>query len=483
MYFATTARGSIVRKTVLAAAVVAALTLAASDASAQSKGAATKGDIEAVQAQMQALADRLGKLEAANAALQSENTELKAVVERRDAETDYLKAQTKDLRQEAAVANNDISKVKGADWATRIKGRGDFRFRQEHIASERVVGSGATAYVDDAANRDRSRIRARFGFDATVTDTVKATMLLASGADDPRSSNQTLGTSGTRKAIGLDMAYVDWTATTGVDAILGKQPWTIFRPGNSLFYDGDYNPEGAAVKFDRGMLFGTAYAWILTENYDANPDNANYDTRVYGAQLGLKFPLLGGETRVAAHYYDCIACENKSPLYNNSSNGNTTYKVGTSTTNLLAYDYNIIELAGEMNTTLFNLPFQVWANYAENTASNVDYNQAYAVGVSLGKASNPKTWNAGLWYQSIQKDALFGQFVDSDFADGKTDGQGFVLRGAYAPVKNFNVQATYFINTLNKDVAPVNGVSSGVPYHIGNDLNYDRVQLDLNYKF
>ena len=42
-------------------------------------------------------------------------------------------------------------------------------------------------------------------------------------------------------------------------------------------------------------------------------------------------------------------------------------------------------------------------------------------------------------YQSIDKDALFGQFVDSDFGDGKTDAEGWVLRGGYAPVKNFTL--------------------------------------------
>jgi hypothetical protein len=483
MHVATTERGLTVRKTVLAAAVAAALTLAAADASAQTKGAATKADVQAVQAQKQALTERLNKLEASNASLQAENADLKALVDRRDAETDYLKAQTRDLREDTAVANNEIAKVKGADWATRIKARGDFRYRDENIATERVVGTGATATVDDAADRNRQRIRARFGFDATVTDHTKATILFATGGDDPRSSNQTLGTSGTRKTIGLDMAYVDWNALQGVNVVLGKQPWATYRPGNSLFYDGDYNPEGLAVKYDRGMLFGTAYGWILTENFDANPDNANYDSHVFGAQAGLKFPLFGGESRVAVNYYDCIACEHKSPLYANNANGNTTYRVGTSTTNLLAYDYNVVELAGEMNMTLFNLPFQVWADYAQNTASAVKYDTAYAAGVSLGKASNPKTWNAGFWYQSIDKDALFAQFVDSDFADGKTDGEGWVLRGAYAPVRNFNIQATYFINTINKDVAPVNGVTAGVPYHTGDNLNYDRLQLDLNYKF
>ena len=85
------------RTTLLATAVAAALTLAAVEASAAPGSAATKAEIQAMQAQMEALAARLGKLEAANTALQAENSELRSVVERRDAETDYLKAQTKEL--------------------------------------------------------------------------------------------------------------------------------------------------------------------------------------------------------------------------------------------------------------------------------------------------------------------------------------------------------------------------------------------------
>ena len=146
---------------------------------------------------MQALVERLNKLEATNVSLQSENTELKALVEKRDAETEYLKAQTKELREEGAVAANEISKVKGADWATKIKLRGDLRYRSENIWPERDV-SGSD---EDAADRYRQRIRARLGFDATVTDNLKATLLLATGGDDPRSSNQSLGSNGTRKPI------------------------------------------------------------------------------------------------------------------------------------------------------------------------------------------------------------------------------------------------------------------------------------------
>jgi hypothetical protein len=450
---------------VLATAVAATLALAAPQAFAQAKGSATKAEVQAIEAQMKALAERLNKLEASNTQLQSENQELKAVVDRREAEIDYLKSQTKELREEGAVASNEISKVKGADWATKLKGRGDFRFRHEMIESERVVSGQA----EDAADRTRQRIRARLGFDYKVTDTVKGTLLFATGGDDPRSSNQTLGGTGTRKSIGVDMAYVDWQFMNGANLVLGKQPHPYFRPGQSMFFDGDWNPEGGAVKFDRGMFFGSGYGWWLTEQFNANPAGENNDSNLFGAQVGMKFPLLGGETVLAAHYFDCGACQDNSPLYANNGNGNTTYTLPGSTTNLLRYDYEILQLSAQMGTTLFDQPFTFWADYAQNMASDVEYDTAYGVGVVLGKASNAKTWEAGLAYQSLDKDALFAQIIDSDFGDGRTDSEGWFLKGGYAPVKNVTINATYFINTLNKDV--------------GVELDYNRLQLDLNYKF
>jgi hypothetical protein len=456
---------------VLATAVAATLALAAPQAFAQAKGSATKAEVQAIEAQMRALAERLNKLEASNTQLQSENEQLKAVVDRREAEIDYLKAQTKELREEGAVASNEISKVKGADWATKLKGRGDFRYRHEMIESERVVSGQA----EDAADRTRHRIRARLGFDYKITDTVKGTLLLATGGDDPRSSNQTLGGTGTRKSIGVDMAYVDWKFMSGANLVLGKQPYPFVRPGQSMFFDGDFNPEGGAVKFDRGMFFGSAYGWWLTEQFNSNPAGENNDSNLFGAQVGMKFPLLGGETVLAAHYFDCGACQDNSPLYNNSGNGNTTYTIpgnfvsGTTLRQFLTYDYEILQLSAQMGMTLLDLPFTFWADYGQNMASDVEYDTAYGVGVVLGKASNAKTWEAGVGYQSIDKDALFAQIIDSDFGDGRTDSEGWFLKAGYAPVKNITLNATYFINTLNKDV--------------GTELDYNRLQLDLNYKF
>jgi hypothetical protein len=460
-----TERGFTVRTTALATAIAAALTLGVADASAQTRGAATTAEIQSIQAQMQALTERLNRLEASNSELATQNAELQDLADRRGAEVDYLKSQTKELREEGAVAANEIAKVKGADWAGKIKGRGDFRFRNENIWTERVVDGAAV----DAADRERMRVRARLGFDFKATDNVTGTLLLATGGDDPRSSNQTLGSTATRKSIGLDMAFIDWKFMQGGDLLLGKMPNPIFRPGQSLFYDGDFNPEGGAIKVDRGMYFGTVYGWWLTEQFNADPDGPNADSRIVGLQGGVKFPLLGGETVLAANYYECGLCQDNSPLFNNNANGNTTYRVGTSTTNLLRYDYEIVELSAQMGTTVGNLPLTLWANYAQNTADDVEFDTAYAVGASIGKASNAKTWEAGLFFQSLDKDALFAQWVDSDFGDGRTDTEGWVLKAGYAPVRNFTMNATYFLNTVNKDV--------------GTELDYDRLQLDLNYKF
>ena len=78
----------------------------------------------------------------------------------------------------------------------------------------------------------------------------------------------------------------------------------------------------------------------------------------------------------------------------------------------------------------------------------------------------------------MDKDALFAQLIDSDFAGGNTDADGWVLRGGYAPAKNITLFATYFMNDINKDVPP-----STTPANTFTGLDYNRWQLDVNYKF
>jgi hypothetical protein len=437
--------------------------LPATVVAATNRGEVSRAEVDALRAQMQALAARLDQLEASNARLQGENAELQALADRREAETDYLQAQTKELREQTATNTAEVAKVKGSDWASRIRARGDFRYRHERITGDRDVDGVAK----DAATRDRQRIRARLGFDAAVTDMVKATLLLATGADDPRGTNQTLGGTSSRKQIALDLAYADWRFAPGSNAVLGKQPYPVWRAQHSLFLDSDVNPEGGALRFARDRYFVNAYGYWVSEQYSSDPAGENSDTSIFGLQAGTKFAAFGGETVLAANYYACGACKDHSPLYGNNANGNTTYRVGT--VNVLQYGYEILDLGAQVGTRVFDVPLTLTAGYAQNFAEDVEYDTAWALGAYLGKAGDPRTWEAGVTWQSIDKDALFGQIVDSDFGNGQTDSEGWVFRGGYAPVKNILFNATYYLNTVNKDV--------------GTELDFTRLQLDVNFRF
>ena len=168
---------------------------------------------------------------------------------------------------------------------------------------------------------------------------------------------------------------------------------------------------------------------------------------------------------MAATYYDLAAAEGRRPFYNGSSNGNSVIGVGPDA--VLANDFRVAQIAAELNTSIADLPLQLWVDAAQNRAAELD--TAYAVGTLFGKAVEKGSWEAGLAYQLIEKDALFAQHIDSDFGGGVSDSSGWVLRAGYAPVKNWAINAVYFRNRKNVDIGQV--------------TNFDRLLLDFNVKY
>jgi hypothetical protein len=239
-----------------------------------------------------------------------------------------------------------------------------------------------------------------------------------------------------------------------------------------MFWDNDINPEGLALGFERGMFFGTAYNYWINEVSGAETGNTS-DTMLHGAQFGARLPIGGNSLMLAAHYYDLSAGQGRAPFYGGNANGNTTVSVGTPATAVLLNDYEVISLSAEFTAMLGDLPLQIWADAAQNQDPD-DLDTAWAAGVLFGKASNYRTWELGAAYQVIEKDALFAQLIDSDFAGGVSDTEGWVLRAGYTPVKNWTLNATYFLNKRNADVPTSSGQS---------EIDYDRLQVDFNVKF
>ena len=415
---------------------------------------------------LQALGQRVLKLEQDNGALRADNAELREKNDRIEATTEYLRSNASATRKQLAEEGPKVAEAerisKAAEWASRISWKADLRYRHEFLDPEEA-----------ADDQTRHRVRARFGMTGKINDTLAATIQIATNGanNDPRSTNQTLGEGSTRKGVGIDLAYVDWKPVDGLSLQAGKMPLPWYRtPG--LLWDGDITPEGMAAKYTRGPFFASAFGYWLSERSTAS------DATLLGGQLGLTGNLGAARLTGAVGYYDYGGVEGQittlatgcvpNSVFFGGPQGNTTVLDGVCAT--LAYDFNVIEGLVQADMTIGTLPLTLFAQYLQNQEAD-ELDTAYNAGFALGKAGNPRSWEFAYFYQSVEKDSQFGQFTDSDFGGGVTDTEGSVLRVGYAPAKNWVLNGTYFMNDRFVDA----------PGAIESD--YDRYQLDLNFKF
>lgn len=388
--------------------------------------------------QLRQLTQRLDRLEQQNLALMKENEELRKV--RSSAEPGAVKP----------------PEVKTADRTDRVSLKADVRYRHERTDDQSA-----------ADIRDRDVLRARVAIEGKVNDSLQAGIGLTTAENgNPRGANQTLDGEFSRKSLDLDLAYLDWTFLPGAHLVGGKMKTPYFRPGQSLFVDNDVNPEGIALNYARAMWFGSAYGFWVDENVPVSGTTPTAaDTMLYGLQLGARWPIGTSTLTLTAMYQDLAAGQGRRPFFNGAANGNTL--IGAGNDAVLRYDFQVLDLGVEYGMQLGELPLQIWADFARNSDSQLD--TAYTAGALLGKASGPGAWEAGFAYQLIEKDALFAQLIDSDFAGGVSDAKGWILRGAYSPLKNWMLNATYLTARRGIDV--------------GTPSDYDRLLLDVNVKF
>lgn len=332
-------------------------------------------------------------------------------------------------------------------WTDRISFSGDLRPRYEYIDAE-------TQPV-----RPRERFRARIAMTAEVNDNIDVVFRLSSGGDAPTSGNQTFDGGFTRKEIGIDLAYADWTINDDLDLFVGKMKNPIRRTGSHhLIWDSDLNPEGLALDYGSGAFFGTFGAYSVEERSSGD------DSFLYSVQGGMSFDLAAdSKLIVGAGYHVYTNTIGNKPFWLGLSFGNSVDADGN-----LIYDYNQAEVFAEYSTNIGKLPLSFFANYVQNVEVDInDTGQAY--GVRIGKTAEPGTWQASWAWQELEADAVIDTFTDSDFGNGGTDARGHTIKAAYALKDNLTVGGTLFVNEID--------LASGTP------SDYTRLQLDLNFSF
>jgi hypothetical protein len=328
-----------------------------------------------------------------------------------------------------------------------IRFSGDLRYRHETINEDAEV------------ERNRQRLRARFGVTADIAENVRVGLQLATGGDDPVSANQTLDGGFSRKPIGVDRAFFSWAATEQLTFTGGKMANPFYRPGNHhLIYDGDLNPEGLALRYGRGDWFAN-YAGLWVEERSADDDSI-----LLGGQFGYRHTLDNGvRVTAGAGYYDYLDTQGRTPFWDGAAVGNRL-DLGGGYLN----DFNLTQLFGELNLKADGRPLTVFADYVVNSEAN-EADTGFVLGASLGEISGEGSWRVGYAYQDLEADAVIGTFTDSDFAGGGTDGKGHVVDFNYGFRDRLVFGFRYFLNERGADV--------------GDEHDYNRLQADVVFNY
>jgi hypothetical protein len=340
------------------------------------------------------------------------------------------------------------------DWLSRVRIAGDFRYRHENIDDEHAP-----------EDRTRETIRARIAAALQFTETIDGEIGIATGGSDPRGGSATLGAASSRKPIGLDLGYVRWRPRADLAVIGGKMRQPFVRPGLSAFIDNEIRPEGIAVTYDGpNGVFASAFDYWLEERSTAG------DSKLVGGQLGWAGGNDAFRIKLGAGYYDFGNIEGESPDFADglvNEFGNSVTDSGGNA--VYAFDYDIGQLFADATFDIAGVPLNAFVDYAHNFAADNDLTDAYNVGVLIGKADAPGRWEVGVLRQAVEKDALFGHWIDSDFAGGVTDNSGQLYRVAWMPLKRVVLNVTYLDTVYNVDA--------------GDESDYDRWQLDFNFTF
>ncbi|OUR95389.1 hypothetical protein A9Q84_16265 [Halobacteriovorax marinus] len=326
-----------------------------------------------------------------------------------------------------------------------IKFNGDLRYRHETISE----GSGASK-----SNVERDRIRARLKATTKISDTVKATLRIATGGTSITSTNETLNDQGANDSIGLDMAYADWSATSWANVYLGKMKNVFYKPGKSdLMFDGDWTPEGLATRLNKS--FGMLDAQFNLSYYRMSQAANTASVNLVAPQLVLTVNL-PVKVVLGTGFYNYSSVEGSSAA---NAKGNSTLSSNYSE------KYKIIQFFAEVKGKVKEVKYSFFADLVKNTALTTTNKEdaAYLLGFKL----KCKKWKLGYDYRWSENDAFLGAIADGDSCGGGTGCQGHRISLGKKLHKHISAKVIYF----------------GMRERANPKAHYDKLHLDVAFKF
>jgi hypothetical protein len=477
--------------------------------------------------------DQTGKTEQASEALEQQVEEnRKSMEENVDdlMQRDRL-AERRIDQLEKKVLEEVAGKQYKASWAERVELGGDLRLRYQNEMKDETNDDrlGSEGIEPTNIDRQRWRYRARLGLKAKLIDPRETNVgkaevgfrLATGNANDPVSTNQTLGDHFNKDDIFFDRAYLKWSWTPTEQIWGDKLPQVLLIGGRmanpffstDLVWDSDVNFEGATLKLVSDTFEGNSWRTFFTAGaYPLDEYEFREDSKwLFGSQVGLEHkPFWGLNYKLAVAYYDFNGVKGD-PITALPETGDIDFdwgqpsavQGGNTLVNLnrvniapltdpiygLAADFRELNVTAMVDIDRF-FPIHVilWADYVKNIGSDkdeirkiysasevpdyeLDQTEGYQVGLTLGY---PKVREAGQWsiafsYKHLEANAVLDAFTDSDFNTGGTDAEGFGLKVEIGLYKNIWL-ATRYLST--NEIIEERG-----------QFAVDTLQMDINAEF
>lgn len=341
----------------------------------------------------------------------------------------------------ATPAPEVVAKAAPAGWTDSLELKGDIRLRYQN--EDKTPGNG----------QDRGRIRYRIGATAKPSEGWEVGGGLASGPADPRSTNQTISSSFSKKAINLDYAYAQYQFNDELKLIGGK-----FRTGNYLYlasdllWDTDVNPEGVSAAYNFKSSLGTTFinggSWVLEEK-----SATNQDAYMAYAQIGHTWKVNDLFGSLAGTWYS---------VEDNDPPNNFAAGVGSNNDSEFSGVYTLAGELGIQNLIAEGTRFSLVGDMVENTDTDTSEDSGYLIGFKGAY----RLWTFRYNYARLDQNVWPDFLPDADRYEGRTGVHGHEFLLEYAVMKNLMVAMNYYMSEQNDDSA-----------------KHDLLQLDLNVKF
>jgi hypothetical protein len=427
---------------------------------------------------------------------------------------------------------------------SRLQIEGDLRLRAESLrpaedntpARNYNVGGGdltraADLYgnpnFDTQQQQNRSRVRARLGFNVAVAEGVSTGLALSTGGlTGPTSTSQTMASGAgqtpgyfNKYSLVVDKAFIRYEPISGLSLSGGR----IRNPfvATDLVWADDLNFDGfaAAWKTPTGTLidsFVTAGWFPLA--YTSGPGQVSRRSMM-ALQAGLNWQLGTKNNRIklAAALYDFSGVEGIKETTTDKTlvpdyavrseygagyrqRGNTLFRVNsnvandTATTWGLASGFRELDLTAVIDIAQFdpmhviltgdivrNLSFnrgqmQRRSGSSIQDGSGTGYLAQLQLGAPLVRSKG--LWNLTLGYRRLGSDAVVDAFTNSDFGLGGTNHKGFTLGGQYGLAKNTWLAARWMSSDVIDSMVPaVSGSSTPKKFSV------DTLQFEINARY